>query len=58
MLRMDIDPDPDRDFPQNQLIEYLQEKIPNCDAAIVSDYGKGLLNSSVLNELALCGKKH
>ena len=58
LLRMDIDPDPDTDFPQNQLIEYLQEKVPNCDAAIVSDYGKGLLSSSVLNELALCGKKH
>ena len=58
LLRMDIDPDPDADFPQKQLIEYLQEKVPNCDAAIVSDYGKGLLSSSVLKELALCGKKH
>ncbi|GIT73026.1 MAG: hypothetical protein Ct9H300mP28_28400 [Pseudomonadota bacterium] len=36
LLRMDIDPDPDTDFPQNQLIKYLQEKVPNCDAAIVS----------------------
>ena len=58
LLRMDIDPDPNTEFSQNQLIEYLQEKVPNCDAAIVSDYGKGLLSSSVLNELALCGKKH
>ena len=58
LLRMDIDPDSDTDFPQNQLIEYLQEKIPNCDLAIVSDYGKGLLSSPVLKELASCGKKH
>ena len=58
LLRMDIDPDPNTDLTQNQLIEYLQEKVPNCDAAIVSDYGKGLLSSSVLKELASCGKKH
>jgi len=58
LLRMDIDPDSDTDFPQNQLIEYLQEKIPKCDLAIVSDYGKGLLSSPVLKELASCGKKH
>ena len=58
LLRMDIDPDSDTDFPQNQLIEYLQEKIPKCDLVIVSDYGKGLLSSPVLKELASCGKKH
>ena len=58
LLRMDIDPDSNKDIPQNQLIEYLKKKIPKCDAVIVSDYGKGLLSSSVLKELALCGKKH
>ena len=58
LLRMDIDPDSNKDIPQNQLIEYLQGKIPECDAVIVSDYGKGLLSSPVLKELALCGKKH
>ena len=58
LLRMDIDPDPNIDFPQNQLIEYLQEKVPKCDAVIVSDYGKGLLSTSVLKELAQYGKKH
>ena len=58
LLRMDIDPEPDINFPKNQLIEYLQKKLPKCDAAIVSDYGKGLLSSSVLKELSLCGKKH
>ena len=58
LLRMDIDPDSNKEIPQNQLIEYLQGKVPKCDAVIVSDYGKGLLSSSVLKELALCGKKH
>tara|TARA_B100000945_G_scaffold2547_1_gene2190 strand:- start:2006 stop:3400 length:1395 start_codon:yes stop_codon:yes gene_type:complete len=58
LLRMDIDPEPNTDFPQNQLIEYLHESLPNYDAAIVSDYGKGVLSSSVLKELALSGKKH
>ena len=58
LLRLDIDPAPVIDYPQNQLIEYLHEKVPKCDAAIVSDYGKGMLSSSILNELALCGKKH
>ena len=58
LLRMDIDPDSNKDIHKNQLIEYLQKKVPKCDAVIVSDYGKGLLSSSVLKELALCGKKY
>ena len=58
LLRMDIDPEPNSDLPQNQLIKFLQEKIPKCDAALVSDYGKGLLSSSILKVIASCGKKH
>jgi len=58
LLRMDIDPDPEKLVPQKQLTDYLEQTIPKCDAAIVSDYGKGLLSSSVLKELASCGKKH
>ncbi len=58
LLRMDIDPEPDTDLPQNQLIEFLHNTLPNCDAAIVSDYGKGMLSSFVLKELSSCGKKH
>ncbi len=58
LLRMDIDPEPDTDFPQNQMIEFLHDTLPNCDAAIVSDYGKGMLSSIVLKELSSCVKKH
>ena len=58
LLRMDIDPDPETPFPQKQLIDYLEKTIPNCDAVIVSDYGKGLLNSATLKAIATCGKKN
>ena len=55
LLRMDIDPDPEILFPQKKLIDYLHRTIPNCDAVIVSDYGKGFLNSATLKAIATCG---
>ena len=58
LLRMDIDPDPDFKFTQKQLINYLEKSIPNCDAVIVSDYGKGLLSSATLKAISACGKKN
>ena len=58
LLRMDVDPDPDFKFPQKQLINYLEKSIPNCDAVIVSDYGKGLLSSATLKAISACGKKN
>ncbi len=57
LLRMDVDPDPDFKFTQKQLINYLEKSIPNCDAVIVSDYGKGLLSSATLKAISACGKK-
>ena len=58
LLRMDVDPDPDFKFTQKQLINYLEQSIPNCDAVIVSDYGKGLLSSATLKAISACGKKN
>ena len=58
LLRMDIDPDPETQFPEEDIIKYIEETIPTCDAVIVSDYGKGLLSSSTLEAIALCGKKN
>ena len=58
LLRMDIDPDPDILAPQKQLINFLEQRIPSCDAVVVSDYGKGLLSSATLKAIAACGKKH
>ena len=58
LLRMDIDPDPDILAPQKQLINFLEQRIPSCDAVVVSDYGKGLLSSVTLKAIAACGKKH
>ncbi len=58
LLRMDVDPDPDFKFPQQKLINYLEQSIPNCDAVIVSDYGKGLLSSATLKAISACGKKN
>ena len=58
LLRMDIDPDPDILAPQKQLINFLEQRIPSCDAVIVSDHGKGLLSSATLKAIAACGKKH
>ena len=58
LLRMDIDPDPDILAPQKQLINFLEQRIPSCDAVVVSDYGKGLLSSATLKAIAGCGKKH
>ena len=58
LLRMDVDPDPDFKFTQKQLINYLEKSIPNCDAVIVSDYGKGLLSSATLKAISACGKKN
>ena len=58
LLRMDIDPDPELLAPQKQVIDYLEKRIPSCNAVIVSDYGKGLLSSTTLKSIAACGKKH
>ena len=58
LLRMDIDPDPETPSPQKQLIAYLEQTIPSCDAVIVSDYGKGLLSTATLKAIAACGKKN
>jgi len=58
LLRMDVDPDPDFKFTQKQLINYLEQSIPKCDAVIVSDYGKGLLSSATLKAISACGKKN
>ena len=58
LLRMDIDPDLEIPFPQNKLIDYLKKIIPTCDAVIVSDYGKGFLNSTTLKAIATCGEKN
>ena len=58
LLRMDVDPDPDFKFTQKKLINYLEQSIPNCDAVIVSDYGKGLLSSATLKAISACGKKN
>ena len=58
LLRLDIDPDPDIVAPQKQLINFLEQRIPSCDAVVVSDYGKGLLSSVTLKAIAACGKKH
>ena len=58
LLRMDIDPDPDILAPQKQLINFLEQRIPSCDAVVVSDYGKGLLSSATLKAIATSGKKH
>ena len=58
LLRMDIDPDPDILAPQKQLINFLEQRIPSCDAVVVSDYGKGLLSFATLKAIAACGIKH
>ena len=58
LLRMDIDPDPEKLVPQKQLTDYLEQTIPKSHAVIVSDYGKGLLSTESLKTIADCGKKH
>ncbi len=58
LLRMDIDPDPEKLVPQKQLTDYLEQTIPKSHAVIVSDYGKGLLSTESLKTIAACGKKH
>ena len=58
LLRMDIDPDPEKLVPQKQLTDYLEQTIPKSHAVIVSDYGKGLLSTEILKTIAACGKKH
>jgi len=58
LLRMDIDPDVCDSNIQNQLSSYLKKTVPKSDAIIVSDYGKGLLNSSNLKSIVKIGKKH
>ena len=39
LLRMDIDPDPEIQFPQENIIKYIEKTIPTCDAVIVSQVG-------------------
>ena len=58
LLRMDIDPDICDTTIQNQLKSYLKKIIPKCNAVVVSDYGKGLLDFSILQLIAAIGKKH
>jgi len=40
------------------LIDYLKKTVPKVDAVLVSDYGKGLLGNSVLQNIAAMGKTH
>ena len=42
LLRMDVDPPPESEVPQEELIDYLKKTVPKVDAVLVSDYGKGL----------------
>tara|TARA_Y100001970_G_C14236305_1_gene862016 strand:- start:2275 stop:3672 length:1398 start_codon:yes stop_codon:yes gene_type:complete len=57
LLRMDIEPDRENNSFQKKIIDYLKETIPKCDAVLVSDYGKGLLNNATLELIANFGKK-
>ena len=43
---------------QNALLSWLDATLPQCDALVISDYKKGVLNSPgfVRNVVALCGK--
>ena len=56
LLRMDIDPEQDRNNFQKNIMLYLKKTIPICDAVLVSDYGKGLLNNSTLELISALGK--
>ena len=47
LLRMDVDPSPESEVPQEELIDYLKKTVPKVDAILVSDYGKGLLLSLI-----------
>ena len=58
LLRMDVDPPPESEVPQEELIDYLKKTVPKVDAVLVSDYGKGLLGNSVLRNIAVMGKTH
>lgn len=58
LLRMDIDPEPNDSFSPEPLLVYLEKTIPNVDAVLVSDYGKGLLSDQILSFIAALGKKH
>ena len=58
LLRMDVDPSPESEVPKEELIDYLKKTVPKVDAVLVSDYGKGLLGNSVLQNLAAMGKTH
>ena len=40
LLRMDVDPPPENEVPQEELIDYLKKTVPMVDAVLVSDYGK------------------
>ncbi len=57
LLRMDIEPEQDRDNFQKNIMLYLKKAIPKCDAVLVSDYGKGLLNNSTLELISDLGKR-
>ncbi len=58
LLRMDMDPPPGLTVPQDALIQYLQKTVPEVDTVIVSDYGKGLLGTSLLRSLSALGNTH
>ena len=56
LLRIDHDPPSDIKVPQKKIISFLKNTISDVDAIIVSDYGKGLLKNSLLEEIASIGK--
>ena len=52
LLRMDFDPQANWNLTQAPyLLDFLKQKIPHCSAIVVSDYAKGTLQESILQEL-------
>jgi len=43
---------------EERIIEYARKAIPNADAILISDYDKGLISKSVLEEVIGCGNRY
>ena len=43
---------------QNKIGEYLKKLIPACDAVIIEDYDKGLLNAALISEILSLAKQN
>lgn len=43
---------------QNKIREYLKKLIPACDAVIIEDYDKGLLNATLISEILSLAKQN